>query len=505
MNDDDMIGQLFMVDFSGPAPSAGIERLIADAAVGGVILFDKNIASPIQIASLTNGLQRVAAAAGKPPLLVGVDQEGGPVVRVRPTHFPSAMAFGAAGSDDLVGLAAAVTAKELRAIGIHVNFSPVLDVNSNPANPVIGVRSYGEDPGLVTRLGTRAVREMQAAGVLATAKHFPGHGDTALDSHLALPVVPHPRSRLESVEFAPFRAAIQAGVGAIMTAHVVYPALDPNQPATLSPAVIGLLRSEFGFGGLVVSDSMRMRAITDRSGPGEAAVRAVLAGVDLLLACGPEEAQWEAIEAVRGAVAAGRIPYSRIHEAARRVASVKRRQGLFDRAVVPEAAVTQCVGLPEHQALADRVAAEAATVVRDPAGIVPFRSGRVTLLGGLASQATLDRLRGALAEDGLRATATPDPPPGSEPLLSPIVLPLADASSCPAVTRDRIETLAQAAQARGPTVVISTGAPYGLSAVPAECACLAVYGSDPSSLKAASGVLIGRIRPQGRIPVTVGN
>ena len=199
-----MIGQLFMVDFSGPAPSAGIERLIADAAVGGVILFDKNITSPVQIASLTNGLQRVAAAAGKPPLLVGADQEGGPVVRLQPTHFPSAMAFGAAGSDDLVGLAAAVTGKELRSVGIHVNFSPVLDVNSNPANPVIGVRSYGEDPSLVTRLGARAVRQMQSAGVLATAKHFPGHGDTALDSHLALPVVSHPRSRLESVEFAPF-------------------------------------------------------------------------------------------------------------------------------------------------------------------------------------------------------------------------------------------------------------------------------------------------------------
>jgi beta-N-acetylhexosaminidase len=184
---------------------------------------------------------------------------------------------------------------------------------------------------------------------------------------------------------------------------------------------------------------------------------------------------------------------------------VKRRQGLLDRAVVREAAVTQCVGLPEHQALADRVAESAATVVRDPGGMLPFRPGRVTLLGGLASQATLDKLRAALAEDGLQATATLDHPPASEPLLGPIVLPLADASSCPAVTRDRIESLAQSAQARGPTVVISTGAPYGLSAVPAECMCLAVYGSDPSSLKAASGVLIGRIRPRGRLPVTVGN
>ena len=504
MNDGDVIGQLFMVDFSGPEPSAGIERLIADAAVGGVILFDKNIISPGQTAFLTNALQRLAATAGKPPLLVGADQEGGPVVRVRPTHFPSAMAFGAAGSEDLVGLAAAVTGKELRAVGIHVNFSPVLDVNSNPANPVIGVRSYGEDPALVTRLGTRAVREMQSAGVLATAKHFPGHGDTSLDSHLALPVVPHPRSRLEAVEFAPFRAAIRAGVGGIMTAHVVYPVLDPDRPATLSPAVIGALRSEFGFQGLVVSDSMRMRAITDRYGPGEAAVRAVLAGVDLLLACGPEEAQWEAIKALRAAVAAGRIPHSRIHGAARRVEAVKRRQGLYDRAYVSEGAVSRSVGLPEHRALADRVAAAAATLVRDPGGTLPLRPGPVVVQGGLASQDTLEGLHAALKEDGLQATSGPERPRASEPLTGPIVLPLDGASFFTRVTRDRIEGLARAAQARGPTVVISAGSPYVLSAIPRECTCLAVYGGDSSSLRAASGVLIGRIRPQGWLPVTVG-
>jgi beta-N-acetylhexosaminidase len=304
------------------------------------------------------------------------------------------------------------------------------------------------------------------------------------------------------VEFAPFRAAIQAGVGGIMTGHVVYPALDPDYPATLSPAVINVLRSEFRFEGLVVSDSMRMRAITDRYGPGEAAVLAVLAGVDLLLACGPEDAQWEAIEAVRAAVAAGRIPRSRIDEAVRRVATVKRRQGLFDRAVVSEAAVAECVGLPEHQALADRVAAAAATLIRDPGGMLPFRPGPVALAGGLASQTTLDRLSAALREDGFQTTSDLERP--QEPSDWPIVLPLADASSSSQVTRDLIGNLARTAQARGPTVVISTGAPYGLSAIPGECACLAVYGSDPSSLRAASGVLAGRVRPQGRLPVTVG-
>ncbi|TMI78529.1 MAG: glycoside hydrolase, partial [Bacillati bacterium ANGP1] len=202
--DRDLIGQLFMVDFGGPSPSDEITRLIADGGVGGIVLFDKNIQDPGQVASLTNALQRHAAAVRRPPLLVAVDQEGGPVVRLRGTHFPSAMAFGAAGSDDLVAAAAEVTACELRAVGIHFNFAPDLDVNSNPANPVIGVRSYGEDPALIARLGTRAITAMQAGGVLATAKHFPGHGDTAQDSHLALPTVGHPRDRLEAIEFPPF-------------------------------------------------------------------------------------------------------------------------------------------------------------------------------------------------------------------------------------------------------------------------------------------------------------
>jgi beta-N-acetylhexosaminidase len=492
-----------MVDFFGSAPSAGVERLIVDAGVGGVILFDKNITSPGQIAGLTNALQRRAAAAGRPPLLVGVDQEGGPVVRLRPTHFPSAMAFGGAGSDDLVDLAAAATGKELRAVGIHMNFSPVLDVNSNPANPVIGIRSYGEDPALVTRLGTRAVKALQSAGVLATAKHFPGHGDTALDSHLALPVVPHPRSRLEAVEWPPFRAAIGAGVAGIMTAHVVFPALDPDQPATLSPAVIGTLRSEFGFDGLVVSDSMRMHAITDRYSPGEAAVRAVLAGCDLLLACGPEEAQWEAIGAVQAAVAAGRIPQRRVDQASARLAAAKRRQGLFDCAVVSEDDVARRVGLPEHLALAERVAAAAATVVRDPADVLPFRPGSVTVVSGLVSQNVVDGLTEALRQCGLAVLPETLESDRAHRPPRPIVVPLGDRSAGDIAFRASLEEVARSALALGPAVAVATGSPYVLSEIPAGCTCVATYGADPASLRAAAGVLAGRIRPRGRLPVTI--
>ncbi|HYM91173.1 MAG TPA: beta-N-acetylhexosaminidase [bacterium] len=496
-----LVGQMFMVDFSGPEPSAEVERLLTEGGVGGVVVFDKNVEAPIQVARLSNALQRLAARAGQPPLLLAADQEGGPVVRLRGTHFPSAMAFGAAASDRLVAQAARVTARELRAVGIHVNFAPVLDVNSNPANPVIGVRSYGEDPAPVARLGVQAVTAMQAAGVLATAKHFPGHGDTSLDSHLALPTVAHPRGRLEAVELLPFVAAIRAGVAAVLTAHVVYPALDPDRPATLSPAIIGVLRRELGFQGLVVSDSMRMRAIVDHYRPGDAAVEAVLAGVDLVLALGPAEAQWEAIEAVRAAAETGRIPSARLHEAAGRVLAAKRRLGLFERALVREGDVAGSVGLPEHIALAHRIAAAAATNVRDRPGAVPLPPGSVSVATGLAPGDTVARLAEALRAAGRPAasvTLGPETPPQGA-----IVVPIGGGAPSDPDFSARVYEVTLEASGYGPTIAVSTDVPYPLARVAPRCACLAVYGADPAALHAAAGVLTGAVRPRGRLPVTV--
>ncbi|HLW58349.1 MAG TPA: beta-N-acetylhexosaminidase [bacterium] len=502
MADRDLVGQLFMVDFDGFAPSEGIERLVTVGGVGGVILFDKNVQDAEQVAALTNALQGVAAAAGCSPLLVGVDQEGGPVVRLRGTHFPSAMAFGAAGSEALVAAAAEVTARELRAVGIHLNFAPVLDVNSNPANPVIGVRSYGEDPALVGRLGVRAATAMQAGGVLAAGKHFPGHGDTALDSHLALPAVTHSRARLEAVELRPFREAIRAGVAAVMTAHIVYPAVDPERPATLSPAVIAVLRDDLGFAGLVVSDSMRMRAIADHLSPGEAAVRAVLAGVDLILACGPAEAQWEALEAVRAAAAAGRIPATRIAAAAQRVLAAKQRLRLPERALVGAADVRFRVGLPEDRLLADRVARAAATLVRDHRGLLPLPAGPVAVAAGAAPRSTIEQLAEAIRATGRTAPIAILDEPDISAWTGPLVVPLGD------LPGDRYSPAAVAAihhRALGPhpTVAVATGVPYPLGGFPAQAACLAVYGADPSSLRAAAAVLVGAGSAGGNLPVTV--
>lgn len=502
----DLVGQMFMVDFTGFQPITEVERLIADEGVGGVILFDKNISEPRQVATLTNTLQEIARAAGRPPILISVDQEGGPVARLRmgATHFPSAMAFGGARSEALAASAAGITARELRALGLHMNMAPVLDVNNNPANPVIGVRSYGEDPALVARLGTAAIRAMQASGVLATAKHFPGHGDTSQDSHVSLPTVPHARPRLDAVELAPFRAAIRAGVGAILTAHVVFTALDPDQPASLSPAVMALLRDQLGFSGIVVTDSMAMRAISDRLPPGEAAVRAVHAGTDLVLACGPLDAQREALEAVRRAVSAGRVPADRVAASAERVLGVKRRLGLIDRAIVSVDEVETRVGLPAHLAVADHVVDAAATLVRDPRNIIPLAPTRISVAGWDGDTKTAEGLVRALRGVGRDAEVVPVDRLEALGAGAALVVPInTGPGPAGAEARARIQSVVRAALSRGPVVAIATGAPYVLASVPEEAACLAVYGADPASLGAAARILAGTVQPRGSLPVTL--
>jgi beta-N-acetylhexosaminidase len=414
------------------------------------------------------------------------------------------MAFGSAGSEALVSSAAGVTARELRAVGVRMNLAPVLDVNSNPANPVIGVRSFGEAPALVGRLGAAAVRALQAAGVVAAAKHFPGHGDTSQDSHAALPVVPHDRGRIESVELVPFRAAIRAGVGAVLTAHVVFPALDPDHPATLSRAILTLLRERLGFSGLVITDSMAMRAITDRWTPGDAAVQAVLAGCDIVLACGPVTAQREALAAVRQAATSGRIPAQQIAASASRVLEVKRRLGLFERAMVPEEEVENRVGLPAHRAVADRVAEAAATLVGDPHGVFPLPPGPIAVAWGEGLEGTAHRLVSAL--EALRRTAfavrATEIATGNSG--SAIVVLIDDhRSPLDAAARSRIRDTARTALTRAPTVVVSVGSPYGLAEVPPEAASVAVYASDPASVRAAARVLLETLRPRGHLPVSL--
>jgi len=491
----ELVGQHFIVDFSGPEVTPDVERLVRQGRIGGVILFAKNIRGAAQLRTLTADLQRLAAEAGLAPLLITIDQEGGLVARLHDgfTVFPGAMALGATGRPEDAATAGRITAQELGAVGINVNHAPVLDVNTNPANPIIGARAFSDDPKEVARFGIAYLQALQAAGVLATVKHFPGHGDTALDSHLALPVVEKDLRRLQREELHPFREAIGAGADGLLSAHVVYPALDASRPATLSPRVMrDLLRGELGFEGIVITDSMAMKAIADRWSRGTAAVAALRAGCDVVLACGPPEEQWASIEAARQAAADGTLEAGWLEESGARIARIKARyaRGPFQRSTLPGAAWEVA------QAMADR----AVTLVRNDAGRVPLKPGRVAVVP-VGHRGWNDR-----------------PPALGEELAR--IRPETTAAGIAEVLDDSWETVVAASvtlrESEGVDavrtlyrhfgdrlVVVGLGSPYELLQFPQVATYLAAYGPDPASVRAAAKVLAGALAPAGRLPVAL--
>src|SRR5262245_12956207 len=360
---DDKVGQLLVSSFGSGYLSTdspeydALVKAVHDYRIGGFhvfgdaeaapdVLLDANYGSvtlgqPLAAASLLNRLQAVAPY----PLLNSADFETGAGFRLEgATSFPRNMAIGAAGDDRLAYEAGRITAIESRAIGVQVNFAPVVDVNSNPRNPVINTRSYGEDPALVGRLASAYVRGLQAGGMLATLKHFPGHGDTDVDSHLGLPIIKDPRELLERIELPPFRMAIAAGADAVMTAHIEMPALDatPNTPTTLSePIVAGVLRTDLGFRGLIYTDSMSMAGVTALYTPGDAAVRAVKAGNDVVLHSPDAGAAFAALKA---AVESHDLPQARIDASVERILRAKAREGLHRTRIVPLDAIPDILG-----------------------------------------------------------------------------------------------------------------------------------------------------------------
>jgi len=354
------VGQRFMVGFEGKAASADIKGLIREFGVGHVILFARNVETPEQVADLVRELQSAARDAGHDtPLLVAVDQEGGRVARLREpwTTWPSARAVGRTGSEAIARRQGEALAAELKACGIRLDFAPCVDVDTNPQNPVIGDRSFGDDPGLVARLGVAMIQGLQRAGVAACAKHFPGHGDTDVDSHHDLPVLDHPRSRLEDVELRPFREAIAAGVATVLTSHVLYRELDEDLPASLSePLTRGLLRKDLGFDRVVVTDDLEMKAVAKRWTPGQIAVLAAKASADVLAFCRSQDGQVEAIEALVRASESGEVPFKEQEAAEGRVRRLK--EGLLDGYRDPDPREARlAAGFAPHRALSEEIAA----------------------------------------------------------------------------------------------------------------------------------------------------
>jgi beta-N-acetylhexosaminidase len=349
------VGELLVGGFAGTSLPEAFARALRERRRGGAILFKGNVeGGPLQVTALTRQLH---AASPEAPL-VGIDQEGGRVARLKAPllEVPPMRAVASWGDVALAERIARAVGGELAALGFTIDFAPVLDVNTCAHNPVIGDRAFGDDASTCARFGVGWIRGLQAAGLLACGKHFPGHGDTSKDSHVDLPVVDHPRERIDRVELEPFRAAVAAGVASVMTAHVVYRALDPDRPATLSPAICTTLREQVGFRGMLVSDDLEMAAIAVRWPIADAAVQAVAAGCDALLVCWSEEEQERVVEALTRE--AERSPAFRVRceEAVARVAAARRRATARP---LDDAAVARVVGGDESRAVAAEMARRA--------------------------------------------------------------------------------------------------------------------------------------------------
>ena len=351
------IGQLLIGSLPGTTIPVEMRALAREFGLGGLIFFTRNVEEPEQVSELSHDVQSLA---GEMPLWVSVDQEGGRVARLKApfTEWPPMATLGRSGDVTLARRFAAALAAELRAVGITLDYAPVLDILTNPTNPVIGDRALAETADEVARLGVAVIQGLQETGVAACGKHFPGHGDTAVDSHLELPLVEHPPDRIRRVECVPFAAAIRAEVAFIMTAHVFVPSLDDEVPSTLSPRIVqGLLREEMGYGGVIVSDDLEMKAIAKTYAVPDAAVRAVVAGCDALLICsGDVELQATTLETLVHAVEDGRISRRRLDDTLGRLRRPKERF-LAQPVSAParRGTLRQVLGCDAHQRIADEM------------------------------------------------------------------------------------------------------------------------------------------------------
>jgi beta-N-acetylhexosaminidase len=521
---DQVIGQLFMVGFHGTAPTPRIVELIRRQHVGGVILFLRNVRDAEQVLRLTGELQAVARDAGHPyPLLVAIDQENGIVQRLGTavTPLPGNMALGAIDSEEVAERIAEATGRELRALGINMNLAPVADVNSNPANPVIGVRSFGEDPERVARLTAAAVRGYRRAGVIATLKHFPGHGDTAVDSHVGIPVVPRDLAQLRQVELVPFREGIAAGAPAVLTAHVALPALtgDDGTPATLAPEVVhGLLRGELGFGGVAVTDCLEMGAIARAVGTPRGAVAALGAGNDLVLVSHTHALQRQSLAAVGEALERGELGPTTLAAAAARVVRLKSGALAWD--ALPTPAGLAAAGSAADRALSEEAYARAITVVRDDDELLPLRldPGRRLAIVATETERVSQAVDLAYAPEDLAdrvrryhaqtvAVVLPRRPDAAGLALARGLVAESDLALLVTLNAhldgEQVGLLRRVVAGARAVVGLAVGDPYDAGVFSEVGTYLAAYEYTAPALRAAVRVLFGAARATGRLPVTV--
>jgi len=519
----DLVGQKLLLAFHGfEQLSPEIVESIEKYKPGGFTLFRSlNIDSLRQVRQLTGLLQAVARDHGLPPFLICADQEGGQLMAVGEcTPLPGNMALGAAGSVELARQAGVVLGSELAALGINVNYAPCADVNINPKNPVIGTRSFSDNPVLVGELAAAVIDGIQSQGVAATAKHFPGHGDTQTDSHLSLPVLTHDMGRLKAVELPPFTAAIEAGVKMVMTAHVGLQAVDgsPPPPATLSPHVISrLLRQEMGFTGVVVSDAMDMHAIRQGDALRGDVLRAAQAGIDLLLITSDSKDHERAYDSLIHAVQNGQLKKVHLDESVARILDLK--NWIASHTDMPELSVIRC---PEHLRVADEIAERSITLVRDRANLIPIQLApekRIAVVipepQDLTPADTSSYIKPALVEaikpfhaqvDGFSISFAPDDGERAAILDSLKSYDLIIAGTINACASPNQAAFVQQLLNTGiPVIVIAMRLPYDLEVFPQADTYLCTYSILEPAMRAAAKALFGQIQATGKLPVSVNN
>lgn len=521
------IGQMLTTGVPGDRLTPEVAALARRCHLGGVMLWEANIGSGIsgleQTAAFIADLQRLSAADSGLPLFVSIDHEGGAVERLKypATALPSAMALGATRSLDHVRASTRVIATEVRTLGINVDYAPVLDVNSESSNPVIGIRAFGDSPDLVATMGSAVINTLADHGIVATAKHFPGHGGATVDSHLDLPTIHHDRAQMEAIDLIPFQAAIDNGVDMIMSAHAVYPALaDAYRPATMSQRIMtALLRQTMGFQGLIITDALVMRAIAERYTLAEAAVMSVQAGADIVLTLTTLEEQVRVFDRLLCAVRQGEISAERIDDSVARILSVKSR--LLSKTQYGEPAGPNNANWPteKHQSIAREIARDAITMVRNDERLLPLRLLENERLGLIEfAGARFSPVEDDVCGDGAlarlfreRHTNTSylclDSSPGDAAFALEHFVQ--DSDILIVATRNAHLVRGQGAMVerilRGgkPVVIVALRNPYDIMAYPAATSYVISYGDSLTSLEAVVALLFGDSEPKGKLPVTI--
>ncbi|MBK9051278.1 MAG: glycoside hydrolase family 3 protein [Chloroflexi bacterium] len=515
-----IVGQKLMLAFPGLSLTTQMEQTLARHSIAGVTLFRHfNVGNPEQVRELTRGLQHAAAVHHHPPLLIAADQEGGQLnaLGADTTPFPGNMALGATADPELAFRVGQAIGREMAAMGVNFNYAPSCDVNSNPANPVVGTRAFGSDPALVGQMAVALMNGLHSAGIISCAKHFPGHGDTVHDSHHGTPVISHDRTRLDTVELPPFRQMIQAGAPVIMTAHIGLPALNEGRvvPSTLSRSVMhDLLRQEMGFQGVIVSDALDMGAITQGVGLTVDVLAAANATVDLLLLTSDPATHQLAFEALNQALQRGLLSLSEMEASYRRVMALKSRLNGWTQ---PDLSVVSCA---EHQALALEVSQRALTLVKDEADLLPLRlpdGARIAVLAPLPQDLTPAdtssyeqiKLAEAIRVYHPQVTAiqfSQNPTDGEIQVLRDaaatydlLIIGSINAFQQPAQAELIRELLATGV----PAVTVALRTPYDLAAYPQAQTHLCTYSIQQPMIKTVAAALFGHIPFLGQLPVTM--